>query len=110
MKDFRINDKWILDRVSSQSSSFSQWINNIIDTVEQSLEDINEEQLEELKKNKEFTGNIKLINKNNSTDYCNINAKLVTPKNKPFFYNFPLLSWIFERYPNAFPILRHILG
>ena len=55
MKDYQINDKWILDRVSSQSTSFSQWINNLIETVEQSLGDINQEQLEELKKNKEFT-------------------------------------------------------
>ncbi len=32
------------------------------------------------------------------------------PKNKPFNFNFPLLNWLFERFPNAFPILRHMLG
>jgi choloylglycine hydrolase len=32
------------------------------------------------------------------------------PRNKPFNFNFPILSWLFERFPNAFPILRHILG
>lgn len=32
------------------------------------------------------------------------------PKNKPYFYNFSLLSWIFEKYPNAFPLLRQLLG
>jgi len=32
------------------------------------------------------------------------------PENKPFNFNFPLLSWLFERFPNAFPILRHMLG
>ena len=32
------------------------------------------------------------------------------PKNKAFNFNFNLLSWLFERYPNAFPILRHMLG
>ncbi|MFW6149157.1 MAG: hypothetical protein ACOC6D_04795, partial [Atribacterota bacterium] len=30
------------------------------------------------------------------------------PKNKVF--NFNLLEWLFERFPNAFPILRHLLG
>jgi len=55
MKDYRINDKWILNRVSSQSTSFSQWIKNLINNVEQSLEEINPEQLEALKKNKDFS-------------------------------------------------------
>ena len=32
------------------------------------------------------------------------------PKNKPFNFNFPLLSWLLERFPNAFPILRYLLG
>jgi len=55
MKEYRINDKWILDRVSSQSTSFSQWIENIMKTVEQSIEEFDPVQLEELKKNKEFS-------------------------------------------------------
>jgi len=32
------------------------------------------------------------------------------PKNKIFNFNFNLLEWLFERFPNAFPILRHMLG
>lgn len=32
------------------------------------------------------------------------------PKNKPYINNFPLLSWFFEHFPNAFPILRHLIG
>ncbi len=32
------------------------------------------------------------------------------PINIPFIFNFNLLSWLFERFPNAFPILRHVLG
>ena len=36
--------------------------------------------------------------------------EVTMPKNKPFNFNFNLLSWLFERFPNAFPILRHILG
>ena len=33
---------------------------------------------------------------------------ITMPKNKAFVFNFPLLSWLFERFPNAFPILQHI--
>jgi len=32
------------------------------------------------------------------------------PMNKPFNFNFNPLSWLFERFPNAFPVLRHLLG
>jgi len=32
------------------------------------------------------------------------------PINKPFNFNFNLLGWLLERFPNAFPILRHMLG
>ena len=32
------------------------------------------------------------------------------PINKPINFNFNLLEWLFERFPNAFPILRHLLG
>ncbi|MCK4429753.1 MAG: PKD domain-containing protein [Candidatus Aminicenantes bacterium] len=36
--------------------------------------------------------------------------EVTMPKNKPFNFNFPLISWLLERFPNAFPILRHMLG
>jgi len=32
------------------------------------------------------------------------------PKNKAINFNFNLLEWLFERFPNAFPILRYLLG
>jgi hypothetical protein len=38
--DYIINDKWILDRISDQSSSFSNWISGLIDTVEKVVEGI----------------------------------------------------------------------
>ena len=60
-------------------------------------------------KNSEFFGEIKVVNKENSSDFCIIDVSLSTPKNKPFIHNFPLLSWLFERFPNAFPILRHLI-
>ena len=32
------------------------------------------------------------------------------PKNKAFNFNFNLLEWLFDWFPNAFPMLRHLLG
>jgi len=32
------------------------------------------------------------------------------PKNKLFVFNFPVLNWLFERFPNVFLILRCIVG
>jgi len=60
------------------------------------------------KKNSEFTGEVKIVNSENSSDFCTIDVSLATPKNKAFNFNFPLLEWLFERFPNAFPILRHV--
>jgi len=36
--------------------------------------------------------------------------EVTMPKNKPFIFNFPLLYWLFERFPHTFPILRNMLG
>jgi len=36
--------------------------------------------------------------------------EVTMPKNKPFIFNFPILNWLFERFPNMFPILRQLLG
>jgi len=35
--------------------------------------------------------------------------EVIIPRNKAFIYNFNLLSWFFERYPNVFRIIRYIL-
>jgi hypothetical protein len=35
---------------------------------------------------------------------------LTMPKNKPFIFNFPLLNWLFERFPNIFPVLKYLFG
>jgi hypothetical protein len=32
------------------------------------------------------------------------------PKNKAFNFNFNLLSWLFERFPRMFPIMRQLFG
>ncbi|MFX1552210.1 MAG: hypothetical protein ACFFB9_17825, partial [Promethearchaeota archaeon] len=52
MPDFQINDDWILNRISSQSTSFSQWVGNLLKTVEKSLGNAPPEILEEFKKSK----------------------------------------------------------
>jgi len=36
--------------------------------------------------------------------------EVTMPKNKPFIFNFNMLEWFFERFPNVFPVLRYLLG
>ena len=54
MPDFQINDDWILNRISGQSNSFSQWLSNIMSSVEKTLEEVHPEALEEFKKDKKM--------------------------------------------------------
>jgi len=60
-----------------------------------------------LNKNKKFTGTLKIINSENPSDYCEIDIYLKTPTCKSF--NFPIFSRLIERFPNAFPILQHLM-
>ena len=57
--------------------------------------------------NTPFTGEVKIINGDNSSDTCSIPVSIKTPRNKPYNYN--ILSRLFERFPNLFPILRYLL-
>ena len=57
--------------------------------------------------NQEFSGEIKIINKDDSSDYELIQISLATPKNKPYI-NTPFLSFL-ENYPHLFPLLRQLL-
>jgi len=54
----------------------------------------------------EFTGSVRIVNTDNTEDYCTIDAFLSTPLS----YNAPFLERLIERFPNAFPILRNLLG
>ena len=45
MPDYIINDQWIMDRISSQSSSFNNWISGLFHTLDHALEEINASQL-----------------------------------------------------------------
>ena len=60
-------------------------------------------------KNKNFTGKIKVVNSDDSTDYCEIDVSLATPKNRAFNINQLFLRFL-ENHPHLFPILRYMLG
>ena len=60
--------------------------------------------------NKEFTGKVKMINSDDPSDFCEIDVVLTTPKNKQQNTNPNLLGWLFERFPNAFLLIRYIFG
>jgi hypothetical protein len=36
--------------------------------------------------------------------------EVMMPKNKGINFNFPLLNWLFEHFPNVFPIFRQLFG
>jgi len=59
--------------------------------------------------NTEFTGEVKIVNSDDPSDYCIIPVSLVTPVNQQVDIH-PLFQRILERFPNAFPILRHLMG
>jgi hypothetical protein len=56
-----------------------------------------------------FTGKVKVINSDNISDFCEINVYLKTPLNQGLPSQ-SFLARLFERFPNALPILRHLLG
>jgi len=58
--------------------------------------------------NMEFEGEIKIVNSENSADFCIIDASLVTPVSQQNSH--PLFQSFLERFPDAFPILRQLLG
>ncbi len=55
-----------------------------------------------------FVGDINLKAKSSQID-SEINP-IQKVENKAFNFDLGLLEWLFERFPNAFPILRHMLG
>jgi len=59
--------------------------------------------------NTEFTGEIKIVNSEDPDDYCIIDVSLATPVSQQIDMH-PLFQMILERFPNAFPILRYMLG
>jgi hypothetical protein len=60
-------------------------------------------------KKKTFTGKIKMINLDNTSDFCEIDVSLKTPRARTM-NGFNMLNWILEKYPKTFPIFRCIFG
>ena len=57
----------------------------------------------------EFTGEIVLVNSEDPDDTCTIDVALATPVSQQSLI-LQFLERFAERFPNAFPILRHLLG
>jgi len=61
------------------------------------------------KKNAVFEGNIMIVNKNNSDDYCVIPVSLTTPLSQNIEHQ-GFLARLLVRFPLAFPMLRYFMG
>ena len=59
-------------------------------------------------KNSKFTGEIKVVNKNDYSDYETIHISLKTSKNKSSINQ--LFFRYYENHPYLFPLLRQIMG
>jgi hypothetical protein len=60
-------------------------------------------------KNAGFQGNITIVNKENSSDYCMIPVTLTTPLSQNIEYH-GFLARLLVRFPNAFPLFRYLMG
>ena len=60
-------------------------------------------------KNQNYAGTLKVINVDDTTDYCRIDISLATPRNKAFNIFPPFLQFL-QNHPHMFPILRYMLG
>jgi len=60
------------------------------------------------KRRSEFLGEVKVVNKDDSSDYCTIQVSLVTSKNKQYIH--PILIEFLENHPLIYNILLQILG
>ncbi len=61
-------------------------------------------------KNAVFQGNLTVQNKNNASDYAIIRVTLTTSMSSSHSLTNPFLSWLFERFPFSFPVLRYLMG
>ncbi|MHA1213041.1 MAG: hypothetical protein ACTSSH_11320 [Candidatus Heimdallarchaeota archaeon] len=52
MTDYLINDDWVLERVSKESTSFKGWVSNLIDTVSKAIGETRPDIAEKLKQEK----------------------------------------------------------
>jgi hypothetical protein len=61
-----------------------------------------------LETKKEGAGIIKIPVIGESNDYCEIPVQVIFPRNR--IKHFDQINWLFESFPNAFPIIRQVLG
>ena len=59
-------------------------------------------------KTEEFTGTIKMINKDDPTDFCEVDISIKTPRSRTT--NNPLILKLLERFPNLYKILGCLLN
>lgn len=59
--------------------------------------------------NTEFQGNLRVENQDNSTDFCLIPVYLKTPLSQDLYFQ-QFFGRMFQQFPHAFPILRHLMG
>ena len=62
------------------------------------------------KRNSEFTGQVTIVNSENSSDFDIIPVSLATPYKQVHSILFDILQALMERFPHAFPILRLLLN
>lgn len=62
-----------------------------------------------IKRNMEFTGQIKIVNKQNSSDFDTISVTLATPYQFQLTL-FDIIQMLLERFPHAFPLLRLLIN
>jgi len=60
--------------------------------------------------NQMFNGTLRVENTDNASDYVDIPVTVTTPTSYTLPSNNLYRSWLFERFPHAFPLLRHLLG
>lgn len=60
-------------------------------------------------KNTGFSGNVTIVNTDNSSDYCIIDVYLKTPLNEARYFQ-EVLDKFFQCFPNAFSVLRQLMG
>jgi len=58
--------------------------------------------------NQNFAGTIKVVNEDDTSDYCEMQTTLATPRMKQIQNTFFLR--LLQQFPNAFPLLRYIMG
>jgi len=61
-------------------------------------------------KNQMFDGTLRVENRDNASDYVDIPVTLTTSASVTALSNNLIISWLFERFPHGFSLLRHLLG